>query len=233
MGTGRFGGELVPRTMPQDQRRGLPAKRLGRREAVKTLGVALSGLVSPLVRGDGAPPAVSAGVPPEPSRWRPLASGSVPRALSRSEFAALEELVEQILPETDTPGAKAAGVHWYLDDAAGAEPHTRQQLAAFLRRLDERTQAACAKAFAAADPGERTRVLEGLAGENDASFAFVKGRVIDAYYKSEAGQQAELEWVGHEFYDAFPGACTHADPASHPRPRFAPRRARPGEGGAC
>jgi hypothetical protein len=39
------------------------------------------------------------------------------------------------------------------------------------------------------------------------------------------GQIGELEWVGHEFNDEFPGACTHADPLAHPRPRWPRTRA--------
>jgi hypothetical protein len=214
----------LARTKPDEPRRGSPAKRFGRREAVKAVGVvALTGLAGPLrVAGETAAP------PPLPG-FRPLATGSLPRAFTRGEFAALAELVELILPATDTPGARAAGVHWYLDDAAAVEPRTAEQLKAALARLDERSRAAYGKGFAAAGERERVRVLAAMADENDASFAFVKARVIDAYYKSEAGQMGELEWVGHEFHDSFPGACPHPDPKSHPRPRFRARAA--GQGG--
>lgn len=185
--------------MPAKQRKSrAPAKRFGRRAAMKALGLAtLSGLAAPAAR------AAAAG-------WRPLATGTEPRAFTRAEFRGLEELVELVLPATETPGAKDVGVHWYLDDAALAEPRTREQIRAGLKLLDER-------GFAEASDQQRTRILTDLADRGDAFFNFIKGRVIDAYYKSEAGQQGELQWVGHEFYDAFPGACTHPDPLVHPR----------------
>lgn len=171
---------------------------------MKALGLAtLSGLA--------ARPAV-AGV----QSWRPLATGSQPRSFTRAEFRGLEELVELILPATETPGAKDVGVHWYLDDAAVAEPRTREQIRAGLALLDQRCRS-FGRAFSLASDDQRTRVLTDLAEERDAFFNFIKGRVIDAYYKSEAGQMGELQWVGHEFHDAFPGACTHPDPLVHPR----------------
>lgn len=193
---------------PKDRTGRRLAKRFGRREAIKALGLAtLSGLA--------APPATKAEAAVK--SWRPLATGSEPRSFTRPEFRGLEELVELILPATETPGAKDVGVHWYLDDAAFAEPRTREQIKAGLTLLDERCRAAFRKGFAEASEEERTHALTELADKKDGFFNFIKGRVVDAYYKSEAGQMGELQWVGHEFYDAFPGACPHADPLVHPR----------------
>lgn len=197
---------------PKDRTGRRAAKRFGRREAMKTMGgLALSSL---------APPAAAlAGTISAVPRWRPLATGSEKHSLTRGELRALSELVELILPATDTPGAKDAGVHWYLDDVARVEPRTREQLKAGLELLDKKCRALHATGFAEAKEEQRTQVLAELAEKGAAFFGFVKGRVIDAYYKSEAGQLGELQWVGHEFHDAFPGACTHKDPMVHPRKR--------------
>src|SRR5690606_27565621 len=70
---------------------------------------------------------------------------------------------------------------------------------------------------------QRDTVMAALAEgepEEQAFFGLLKGRVIDAYYKSEIGLLGELAWVGHEFHSEFPGRCTHADPWNHPRPTW-------------
>lgn len=209
-----------------------PAKRLGRRGALKLLGVSLGGVaVSGRVLTASAastPAAVSTG--PVTSRLRPLATGTAPASFASSEFAILEKTVDLIIPETETPGAASAGVHWFLDDAARYDTGLRSDLAAGLRRLDERARMAHGHGFVQLPQATQVELLAeiddrpkaaGAASTDDRRFfALLKARVIDAYYKSEIGQLGELEWVGHEFYDEFPGACTHADPTNHPRPSW-------------
>lgn len=223
----RTPGEVLPSNAPEHPQTGPVAKRFGRRSAIKALGVALTGLAArPAAAGEARS---GGGVAAAAPAWRPLATGSVPRAFAGDEFRALEELVELILPATDTPGARAAGVHWYLDDVALAEPRTCEQIKDGLRELEERSRAAFGRGFELASEAERSRVLGELMEAGDPFFAFIKARVVDAYYKSEAGQLGELGWVGHEFWDTFPGACRHPDPLRHPRPAAATRAAR-GEG---
>ncbi|HXH07000.1 MAG TPA: gluconate 2-dehydrogenase subunit 3 family protein, partial [Vicinamibacterales bacterium] len=165
---------------------------------------------------------------------RPLATGTAPRALPAALFPLLARAVDLILPPTDTPGAAAAGVHWVLDDAAQTDADLRATLSAGLARLDARARARHGRGFLALEPPAQTALLaeisdlpEGAAAapEDRAFFALLKARTLDAYYRSEIGQIGELEWVGHEFHDEFPGACPHPDPLVHPRPRW-PRRRR-------
>jgi len=161
--------------------------------------------------------------------FRPLGAPDGPHAFGRAEIETLGALVEAILPASDTPGAREAGVHLYLDDAAAAEPEFERGVREGLRRLDERCRGAFGRTFAEATESERERVLAAMSGEADSAsgadadkafFRLIKARTIEGYYRSEAGQMGELQWVGHEFFDAFPGACGHADPLVHPRPRF-------------
>lgn len=66
---------------------------------------------------DGAEPEAA------PSGKRqPIASGGPARAFAPAQFALLTELVDLILPRTDTPGAVDAGAHWYVDQMAAARP---------------------------------------------------------------------------------------------------------------
>jgi hypothetical protein len=240
------------------------AKRLGRRATLKMLGLAVTGAAAAGTAAIEASVAPQSSTPaPKPQApvrgrgraWslRPLAAGTAPRHFSAAEFAALAAAVEVILPDTDTPGARTAGVHWYLDDAAGSDAAMASRMSAGLRRLDARAQAMHGRAFAALEPGDQAAVLstyeDGAGGtvkldaaaqprvtgaspetaavtpDDRSFFALIKARTIDAYYKSEMGQIGELEWVGHEFHDEFPGACTHADPLVHPRARWPRSRA--------
>lgn len=242
---------------------GEPAKRFGRRATLKLLGLALTGAAAT----QRSTADVSAGAPQSPARtppasrrgrnraWslRPLASGTAPRNLTVAEFATLATAVDLILPDTDTPGARTAGVHWYLDDAAGTDQGMLEKLRDGLRRLDARATGSHGRAFAALTAAQQAAVLgsydEAAGGsvalDNAAQprvtgtspqtnavtpdersfFALIKALTIDAYYKSEMGQIGELEWVGHEFNDEFPGACSHADPLVHSRARWPRARA--------
>ena len=234
------------------------AKRLDRRTALRLM-VWLSGIAASAATGaaaawsragHGTGPAPLGSAVPADSRYRPLATGTIPQSFAMEEFRALEQLVERIIPTTDTPGARGAGVHWYLDQVSQVEPETRQRLKDGLRRVEERARASFGKSFVELSEEQQGRVLTLISGsdglvavevteagksevrevaagaapgkEEVAFFNFLKGRVIDAYYKSEIGQLGELRWVGHEFNDTFRGACTHPGPLVHPRPGWRP-----------
>lgn len=224
---------MTRRTGSRRQETDDPAKRLGRRAALRLLGASLpaAAFAGGVSRPAAAPATAShARAGTVASRLRPLATGTAPRAVSADLFATLAAAVDLIIPETDTPGARAAGVHWYLDDAASADQGFLAELTEGLRRLDARARARDGKPFADLPSAEQTQVLTAISDLPDAAadatpverrfFALLKARTIDAYYRSEIGQIGELEWVGHEFYDEFPGACTHADPLRHPRPSW-------------
>jgi gluconate 2-dehydrogenase gamma chain len=237
------------------------AKRFGRRATLKLLGLTLSGAAATgagastaLPDAQAVPRGGSTRPPGSPSsrgrawRYRPLAEGITPRVFSAKEFATLGCLVDLIIPDTDTPGAKTAGVHWYLDDVARTEAALREQLRAGCRRLDEHARGAHGHSFVELTPAQQVAILTAFDASGTASveidnagqpqvssassapravtpddrsfFALIKARTLDGYYKSEMGQLGELEWVGHEFHDEFPGRCTHPDPLVHSRPRW-------------
>lgn len=220
------------------------AKRFGRRTTLKLLGLGMSGAVA---RASGLPdqprhadaPGAAPVAPVRRGRaWRlrPIATGTVPRTFSSSEFETLACVVDRIIPDTDTPGARTAGVHWFLDDVCRHEPRLLESLRGGLQRLDQRARALSGAPFAHLPEREQNALLDALDGsaaadvgidgrQERAWFALMKAQTVDAYYKSEMGQIGELEWVGHEFNDSFPGACTHGDAETHPRPRWPRSRA--------
>ena len=157
-----------------------------------------------------------------PATWRPLASAPA-GALADHELATLGHLVETIIPATETPGARAAGVHLYLDDACRTEPATRTKLQRGIAAIDARCRGQYGAPFSELDADRQAAVLTAFmegSPEERLFFTFLRARVIDGYYKSEVGQIGELEWSGHEFHDSFPGACQHPDAAHHPRPSW-------------
>jgi gluconate 2-dehydrogenase gamma chain len=240
------------------------AKRLGRRATLRLLGLAVTGVATAGSAAAAPPSGAQAGgaSAPNPSpsgrrgrAWslRPIATGTTPRVFAPAEFAALASVVDLILPDTDTPGARTAGVHWYLDDVSRSDTAIARRLRDGLRRLNARATSVHGRPFAELAVSQQTAVLStyaespggavkldsaaqprvtgaspetGAITPDDRSFfSFIKAQTIDAYYKSEMGQIGELEWVGHEFNDTFPGACSHPDPTSHPRPRWPRSRA--------
>ena len=239
------------------------AKRLGRRATLRLLGLGVTGVATAGAAGASPSGGQAAGVPAPkaaaPARrgraWslRPIATGTTPRAFGAPEFATLAAVVDVILPDTDTPGARTAGVHWYLDDVSRNDAATGRRLRDGLRRLDTRATSLHGRSFAELTVAQQTAVLSsyeesaggtvkldsaaqprvtgaspetGAITPDDRSFfSFIKAQTIDAYYKSEMGQIGELEWVGHEFNDTFPGVCSHSDPTTHPRPRWPRSRA--------
>ena len=200
--------------------KGAPAKRFGRRRAIAAIGAAAASAAVPLriqtpaTRPAGAPDAARARV------LRPLATPGAPRILTRHELDTLGHLVETILPATDTPGARDAGVHTFLDDVASVETETRQTIQRGVELAHRKAVALHGRAYSALSPDQQDGVMQALSeGTSDerAFFGWLKRRVVDAYYRSEIGQIGELQWVGHEFHSTFPGACSHRDPLKHPR----------------
>lgn len=175
------------------------------------------------------PPPASAPIVPAPPTaprgpLRPLAFPTTPRAFTAAEIATLGDLVETMIPATDTPGAKGAGVHWYLDDVAGFEKDVRDAMKSGIALADAKARELHGAAYSELPAEKQDTVMEALSKGTQAErqfFAQLKSRVIDAYYKSEMGLLGELAWVGHEFNTTFPGRCEHTDPLAHPRPVWA------------
>ena len=100
----------------------------------------------------------------------------------------LAEAVETILPQTSTPGAKAARVHVFVDLALAS---------ACLRRTRRRCGGArrAGPAFMAAPPAERQKAL----GMDKDAFAMLKELTVLGYFSSEIGATQALA------YDKVPG----------------------------
>jgi hypothetical protein len=139
--------------------------------------------------------------------------------LSPEERANLAALVDRILPETDTPGALAAGVPDFIEFVLveGQGEAERESFRAGLRRLERTSRERHGPAFSATTPGTMDALLQEIEGEEFAAappglplslggtfvpkpfFATAKELTIVGYYTSEVGMKHELQfshWPG-------------------------------------
>jgi len=95
---------------------------------------------------------------------RVLAMAQGAGSFSAADVALLDEIAETILPETSTPGAKAAktGAFMALMASAVYSDRNREVLRDGLRRIDEACRAAHGAPFMTASPVQRLSLLETL-----------------------------------------------------------------------
>ena len=131
---------------------------IDRREALKRVGVMLGGVA--LVGGTNLLTACEkAGTP---ARDTAAATGS--GAFTTQDIALLDEVAETILPQTKTPGAKAAktGAFMALMVTDSYSPSDQRIFRDGMKKLDEATQQAHKVGFMAATPEQRLAVLTQL-----------------------------------------------------------------------
>ncbi len=135
-----------------------------------------------------------------------------PRAFTASEFGLVTQLVEMIIPESDTPGAAAAEAARIIDETLSADPKRLAQFKAGLKLLAE---AGFPEQSAERSAEQRVELLTKFSeskGERGAFFRLLKNMTIDAYYSTEIGLAQELGYQGNTYLKEFPG-CDHEDHA--------------------
>ena len=124
-------------------------------------------------------------------------------------IALLDEIAETILPETDTPGAKAAGVGAFmaLMVTATYAADERNIFQAGLATLDTRCRESFGRGFLAANADQRLRLLEALdaeqfdymgqkAGSAPAHFfRMMKELALLGYFTSEIGYTKAMRYL--------------------------------------
>jgi glucoside 3-dehydrogenase (cytochrome c) hitch-hiker subunit len=175
---------------------------IDRRQALRRLGAPA---VVPLLKH------LHPALPQEEGPWKP-------RFLSATELESVASLAERIIPETETPGARSALVHQYVDfvlsEGAAAD---RDRFRTGLAWLDRRSGTLFGKPFAGLESGQQdellTRLSQSPSSEEPAGVAFfgeARRLSIDGYYRSEAGMTQELGFEGRTFLAEFKG-CTHPE----------------------
>jgi glucoside 3-dehydrogenase (cytochrome c) hitch-hiker subunit len=199
---------------------------MGRRQALERL-MAGAGAASALprlgqakpsgpkaeMRGMPMPDQISLGAaePPDPS----LASPDwKPKFFDEHENETVVALSDLIIPDTDTPGAKAAQVNRFIDLYLAAEtPETQKQYLQALAWLDGYCLSKYTKPFTGLGRSEQDEVLTLFTrrpAKNEPApgaqkMGILKGSIVEAYYSSEIGAVQELKYQTNPFQPEFPG----------------------------
>lgn len=143
-----------------------------------------------------------------------------PRFFSSEENETVTVLSEFIIPETDTPGARAAKVNQYIDYVLSQASTSEQE--AFRRGLswlNSRSREVLGSNFIGLETAQQTSVLASLASPETESrqdrpgiafFEDMKERTVTGYYSSEIGMRQELGFQGNTYLAVFEG-CTHPE----------------------
>jgi hypothetical protein len=182
---------------------------MDRRDAVRRICAILGGTVSgPTLAG------VLAGCGPST-----LEDRYEPRTLTRDQFHRIGLIADHIIPPTDTPGAKGAGVDRFIDEML-TNFHPEAAREQFLRELD-RVDAVSRSMFgsrfdqldrdqqidvvhlldavafpdASTDPEEARAMAARVAAGDPPFMRTMKELTVAGYYTSEVGQTVELRQV--------------------------------------
>jgi hypothetical protein len=133
--------------------------------------------------------------------WAAQASA---RALSPAQLELVATIAEHILPTTDTPGARAAGVHGFIDRMM-AEYYSASDRARFIAGLtdaDNRATRTNGKSFLKCTAAQQHAILtdldrEAFSGARPPSHFFrtMKELTVVGYYTSQIGATKELRHV--------------------------------------
>src|SRR5688572_20580761 len=97
------------------------------------------------------------------------------RALTSEQGKLVATIAEHIIPETDTPGARAVGVHVFIDRMLAGHygDEDRKRVLDGLVELDERARRECGNAFIRCSADEQRTLLTRI---DEEAFAPVAGR---------------------------------------------------------
>ncbi len=195
-------------------------RELFRRSVLGTLGAAFTALASgkpalPNPEAREFPSGHDASKELARSDWKPT-------FLDEHQNRTLTELADHIIPDTDTPGAKAAQVNRFIDHLLAAESREVQtQFLDSLAYLDGGCMGRYGSAFIHLARENQVEFLNLIAyphrlvnwGDNRSEFPGhtqfnnLKDWISRAYYNSEVGMK-DLGWSGTSFHGTFSG-CEH------------------------
>jgi len=125
--------------------------------------------------------------------------------LSAGHKALLEALTEHIIPQTDTPGALAAGVPQFIEFllAHGFEDAARDQFLAGLDEVENASQAESGTTYLSLPAMRQIAILQNLeasgkakaTAEDPGFFHVLKELTLIGYYTSEPGATLEARYV--------------------------------------
>ena len=142
------------------------------------------------------------------------AEATAKRFLPQAQLRVLQELCGVIIPKTDTPGAREAGVPELIDAllAEWASPKTRAQLVGAIDDVEARSRADAGAGLAALPPAKQLAFVTAydsaaMRGDNG-GYRRLKDLILTGYYLSEPGATQELR------YELAPGVWEPAVPVT-------------------
>lgn len=156
----------------------------------------------------------------EPSHQHSTAAAQRSTFFGENDFAMISRMADLIIPETDTPGAVAAGVPAYIDLVVGRNSDQQLVVADGLRWLDSEANRTAQRKFLELTEAQQLTILEPLCaaadkgdpaakGRNVQFFALIKNLTADGYYTSRPGLLEELKYSGNAARAAYP-ACNNS-----------------------
>ena len=123
-------------------------------------------------------------------------------------------LSELIIPQTSTPGARAAMVPQFIDLLlAERETQMQNEIAAGLRWSDQRSRELFGRDFADANPEQQIDLLTRISSPNSSEatlgqvfFNQIKNLTAFGYYTSKEGLEQELGYEGPQGIRAYEGS---------------------------
>lgn len=161
--------------------------------------------------GEAAAPALGSAEPPDPAL---TAEGWRPRFFDAHQNETVIVLFDLVIPDTETPGAKAAFANRFIDLLLSASPREAQEQ--FLRALgwlDGHCLEEYSRPFVQLDLARQIGVLTLFTHPSDDPrlahgvelFSILKSSIARAYYSSQIGTLQELKYETNPFQPEFPG----------------------------
>lgn len=166
---------------------------MDRREALKRVGLLMGGALSASVVSGVLAGCRAGGT-----------AAYTPRTLTASQDDLVATVAELIIPATDTPGARAAGVNVFIDQML-TRIYTDEERNRFLAGLADLDARAGGSGFLQSTAAAQTDLLKALEAEARAAradgadetpfFRTMKELTLVGYYTSEIGATQELKYV--------------------------------------
>jgi hypothetical protein len=157
-------------------------KTMNRREALQRITLLMGGVLSAQMTAGLMGQVINTGA-------------SVP--VDAGQQMLLAEVADTIIPTTDTPGAKAAGVEQFIVRVMRDcyQRDEQEKFYAGLARLDADSKTTHGKGFADLDAAGKNEMLKQAAGHNRAFFTVMKQLTVAGYFTSEIGATKALEYL--------------------------------------
>ena len=147
-----------------------------------------------------------------PHYTAPAVAPFEPQFFTAAEGLAVARLCDLIIPQTETPGAVAAGVPHYIDQIVMRNPEHQKLFREGIQWMNSH-----GKPFVEMTETEQIAILQPLSDSADggkmdadgvAFFHAIKNMTADGYYTSYAGLVQELGYKGNQALASFEG-CVH------------------------